>query len=232
MDRIGTAGWTIPRTSAAHFPAEGTGLERYAAVLPAAEINTTFYRSHKPAIFERWANATPPHFRFAVKAPKTVTHEKRLVETNDLLRTFVAEIAPLGGKLGPVLIQLPPSLQFTDDAAHFVGGWRELYEGPTIIEARHATWFTGEAEARLVDAHIAPVSPPTPPWFPRPRGPAAGPASPISACTVRRGCTPRPIPASRSPRSLRPWPRANPGPRAGASSTIPCSERPPPTPWS
>ncbi|MDO8324140.1 MAG: DUF72 domain-containing protein [Phenylobacterium sp.] len=158
MDRIGTAGWTIPRTSAAHFPAEGTGLERYAAVLPAAEINTTFYRSHKPAIFERWANATPPHFRFAVKAPKTVTHEKRLVETNDLLRTFIAEIAPLGGKLGPVLIQLPPSLQFTDDAAHFVGGWRELYEGPTVIEARHATWFTGEAEARLADAHIARVA--------------------------------------------------------------------------
>lgn len=158
MDRIGTAGWTIPRTSAAHFPAEGTGLERYAAVLPAAEINTTFYRSHKPAIFERWANATPPHFRFAVKAPKTVTHEKRLVGTNDLLRTFIAEIAPLGGKLGPVLIQLPPSLQFTDDAAHFVGGWRELYEGPTVIEARHATWFTGEAEARLVDAHIARVA--------------------------------------------------------------------------
>lgn len=158
MDRIGTAGWTIPRTSAAHFPTEGTGLERYAAVLPAAEINTTFYRSHKPAIFERWANATPPHFRFAVKAPKTVTHEKRLVETDDLLRAFIQEIAPLGGKLGPVLIQLPPSLQFTDDAARFVGGWREIYPGPTVIEARHATWFNAQAAARLVDAQIARVA--------------------------------------------------------------------------
>lgn len=158
MDRIGTAGWTIPRTSAEHFPTEGTGLERYAKVLPAAEINTTFYRSHKPAIFERWANATPSDFRFAVKAPRTVTHERRLVETDDLLRAFIAEVAPLGDKLGPVLIQLPPSLQFTDAAARFVGGWRELYEGPTVIEARHATWFTGQAEARLVDAQIGRVA--------------------------------------------------------------------------
>ena len=158
MDRIGTAGWTIPRTSAEHFPAEGSGLERYATVLPAAEINTTFYRSHRAAIFERWANATPPDFRFAVKAPKTVTHEKRLVETDDLLRAFIAEIAPLADKLGPVLIQLPPSLQFTDDAARFVGGWRELYEGPTVVEARHATWFTARAEATLVEARIARVA--------------------------------------------------------------------------
>lgn len=158
MDRIGTAGWTIPRTSAEHFPTEGAGLERYATVLPAAEINTTFYRSHKPAIFERWANATPTHFRFAVKAPRTATHERRLVETDDVLRAFIQEIAPLAGKLGPVLIQLPPSLQFTDAAARFVGGWRELYEGPTVIEARHPTWFSAQAEARLVEAQIARVA--------------------------------------------------------------------------
>ena len=158
MDRIGTAGWSIPRTSAQHFPTGGTGLERYAAILPAAEINTTFYRSHKPAIFERWARATPPNFKFAVKAPKTVTHERRLVDTDDLVRTFVAEIGPLGQKLGPVLIQLPPSLRFTDEAAGFLGGWRELYEGPTVIEPRHATWFTAEADAQLVTARIARVA--------------------------------------------------------------------------
>ncbi|CAN5760024.1 DUF72 domain-containing protein [soil metagenome] len=158
MNRIGTAGWSIPRTSAAHFPTEGTGLERYAAVLPAAEINTTFYRSHKAAIFERWANATPPDFKFAVKAPRTVTHERKLVETDDLVRAFIDEIAPLGEKLGPVLIQLPPSLRFTADAARFIDRWRDLYDGPSVIEPRHATWFTLEADAGLVEARIARVA--------------------------------------------------------------------------
>ena len=158
MDRIGTAGWSIPRTSAEHFPTEGTGLERYAAVLPAAEINTTFYRSHKHAIFERWAKATPPDFRFAVKAPRTVTHEHKLVGTEDLVRAFVEQISPLGDKLGPVLIQLPPSLRFTADAARFVDRWRDLYDGPSVIEPRHATWFTPEADASLVAACIARVA--------------------------------------------------------------------------
>lgn len=158
MDRIGTAGWSIPRTCAEHFPPEGTGLERYSAVLRAVEINTTFYRSHKPAIFERWAKATPAEFRFAVKAPRTVTHERRLVESDDLVRGFIEEIAPLGEKLGPVLIQLPPSLQFTSAAAKFIAGWRALYDGPSVIEARHATWFMSEADASLLAAQIARVA--------------------------------------------------------------------------
>jgi uncharacterized protein YecE (DUF72 family) len=156
--RIGTAGWSIPRPVAERFPAEGSGLARYSAVLPAAEINSSFYRRHRPATYERWAASTPEDFAFAVKAPKSVTHEHRLTDFGDLLAIFFDEIAGLGSKLGPILLQLPPSLAFEAPAQAFIDGWRELYAGPTVCEPRHASWFTPEAEARLADAQIARVA--------------------------------------------------------------------------
>src|SRR3712207_7960 len=110
--RIGTAGWSIPKEHAAPFPALGSHLERYAAVFNAVEINSSFYRPHRPATYERWAASVPQHFRFAVKVPKAVTHERRLKGAGDLLERFLAEVAGLGPKLGPLLVQLPPSLAY------------------------------------------------------------------------------------------------------------------------
>jgi uncharacterized protein YecE (DUF72 family) len=66
--RIGTAGWTIPRQCAEHFPRDGSRLERYAAQFTAVEINSTFHRSHKPHTFARRADGVPEGFRFAVNA--------------------------------------------------------------------------------------------------------------------------------------------------------------------
>src|SRR5438128_702724 len=112
MIRIGTAGWTIPHRHAEHFPPAGSGLQRYAARFNAAEINSTFYRSHQPQTYARWVASVPEDFRFAVKMPKAVTHERRLVDVQELLDRFAEEVAVLGPKLGPVLIQLPPSFAF------------------------------------------------------------------------------------------------------------------------
>src|SRR6185295_3166607 len=64
---VGTAGWNIPRVHAPRFAAEGSQLQRYASLLSAAEINSSFYRPHKPETYERWAAAVPRGFRFAVK---------------------------------------------------------------------------------------------------------------------------------------------------------------------
>ena len=108
--RIGTAGWSIPKQHAAPFPSEGTHLERYGAIFNAVEINSSFYRPHRTATYERWAASVPEDFRFAVKVPKSVTHERRLKDAGDLLDQFVSEVGGLGPKLGPLLIQLPPSL--------------------------------------------------------------------------------------------------------------------------
>jgi uncharacterized protein YecE (DUF72 family) len=157
--RIGTAGWSIPRAVADRFPAEGTGLERYAARFDAAEINSTFYRSHRPGTLARWAAATPDGFRFAVKAPKTVTHEARLVGCEPLLERFFGEIAELGGKLGPVLVQLPPSLAFdVQVATGFFAALRARFGGAVACEPRHPSWFETDAEAAMADARMARVA--------------------------------------------------------------------------
>lgn len=76
MIRLGTAGWAIPRRFADTFPAVGSALERYAAIFLAVEINSTFYRLHKPETYARWASAVPDGFRFAAKLPKVITHER------------------------------------------------------------------------------------------------------------------------------------------------------------
>jgi uncharacterized protein YecE (DUF72 family) len=67
--RVGTAGWSLPRAVQEEFSGEGPHLARDARVFPAAEINSSFHRPHKPSVYARWAAATPASFRFAVKIP-------------------------------------------------------------------------------------------------------------------------------------------------------------------
>jgi uncharacterized protein YecE (DUF72 family) len=158
MDRIGTAGWSIPRAVAQRFPGEGSVLERYARVLAAVEINSSFHRPHRRTTYERWAAATPPDFAFSVKLPRSVTHTQRLADAEAPLARFLDEVAGLGGKLGVVLIQLPPSLAFDDIARRFLSSWRDRFDRPTACEPRHRSWFTDDAERALEAARIARVA--------------------------------------------------------------------------
>jgi uncharacterized protein YecE (DUF72 family) len=157
MVRIGTAGWTIPPFVADQFPTEGAGLERYAARFSAAEINSTFYRSHKPSTWARWREATPADFRFAAKIPKSITHGARLGSCDALLDAFVEEVTQgLGEKLGPLLVQLPPSLAFNAEVAGaFFATMRQRSEHAIVCEPRHASWFEPEAEALLIGHRVA-----------------------------------------------------------------------------
>ena len=151
MVYIGTAGWNIPRAHRPRFPPDGAQLARYAARLNAAEINTAFYRSHQPATYERWAAAVPRDFRFAVKVPKTITHDRGLTRARDPLARFLDEIAGLGPKLGPLLIQLPPSHAFdARRTGRFLELLRARHDGFVVCEPRHATW-TSAAAVRLLD---------------------------------------------------------------------------------
>jgi uncharacterized protein YecE (DUF72 family) len=154
--RLGTAGWSIPRDAAEAFPAQGSLLERYAARLDAVEINTTFYRPHMPRTFERWAASTPPDFRFAVKLARSVTHEARLSPAQGVLEAAVGQALLLGAKLGPLLIQLPPSLTFHAAIAdRFFARLRTLLDGPVVCEPRHLSWFGPEPEALLAAHRVA-----------------------------------------------------------------------------
>ena len=156
---IGTAGWCIPRAAAGRFEGEGTHLQRYARVLRCAEINSSFHRPHAAATYAKWAASTPPGFLFAVKLPRTITHEGKLRRARLPLEKFLSESAGLGGKRGPLLVQLPPSLEFDRRvAARFFGLVRSLHQGQVVCEPRHATWFTAAADALLVDHQVARVA--------------------------------------------------------------------------
>ena len=157
MIHLGCAGWSVPRLHAGHFPQQGTQLQRYATRLNAVEINSSFYRAHQPKTYTRWAASAPEHFRFSVKLPKAITHEKRLVGCTGLLEQFLHECGHLGDRLGCLLVQLPPSLAFDVDVAdRFFTRLRKHYDGWLAVEPRHPTWAT--AQSLLVDLQVAQVA--------------------------------------------------------------------------
>lgn len=151
---IGIAGWALPSADADLFPPAsfGSNLARYAAVFDAVEINSSFYRPHRPDTYARWADSVPARFRFAVKLPKSVTHEKRLQDAGTELDRFAAEAGALREKLGWILVQTPPSLRFDQTAvAALFAGLGERFGTTALLacEARHGSWFNDEATALL-----------------------------------------------------------------------------------
>lgn len=155
---VGCAGWSIPGLYADYFPTGGTHLERYAARFPAVEINSSFYRAHRPTTYARWARSVPEGFRFAVKLPRQITHRSRLRDLA-VLDEFLPAVSHLGEKLGPLLVQLPPGLSFEAESARaFFEALRERFEGHTVCEPRHPSWFSPEAEALLREWRIARVA--------------------------------------------------------------------------
>jgi uncharacterized protein YecE (DUF72 family) len=156
---VGTAGWAIPRRWAELAPADGKGLARYAGALNAAEINSSFYRPHTRATYERWAATVPNDFRFSVKMPKAITHDAKLVGTGDAIGKFLDEAQGLGDKLGVLLVQLPGRLEFDAAVARaFFALLRKTYTGAVVCEPRNATWFTPAASALLRKQRIARVA--------------------------------------------------------------------------
>jgi len=156
---VGCAGWSIPKEHAALFPADQSHLERYAERFPGVEINSSFYRPHRPVTYARWAATVPDRFRFAVKVPREITHRRRLVGAVDLLERFLDEVRELGEKLGPLLVQLPPKLTFAaDGVGAFFAALRERFAGAVVCEPRHASWFTPAAERLLEGAGVARVA--------------------------------------------------------------------------
>lgn len=145
---VGTAGWTIPRKYAARAPGAGSHLERYGRILRAVEINSSFYRPHRRDTYARWRASVPKGFRFAVKMPRAISHVARLRGTGAALDAFLHEVSGLGRALGPLLLQLPPSLQYDHATARaFFTLLRRRHQGPVVCEPRHPSWFAPEVEA-------------------------------------------------------------------------------------
>ena len=157
---VGCAGWSLGREHASAFPGDGTHLQRYARHFNTAEINSSFYRPHRPQTYARWADSVPADFRFSVKIPKLISHEQRLQDSAQALDEFLGQCGELGERLGCLLLQLPPSLAFEPSVAQaFFIELRERFAGLVVIEPRHESWVQGEpmlAHYRIAQATVDP----------------------------------------------------------------------------
>jgi uncharacterized protein YecE (DUF72 family) len=143
----------------------------YAERLPSVEINNTFYRMPKASVLEGWAAATPATFRFSIKASRRITHDARLkVESAaEPLAYLYKNLASLGDKRGPVLMQLPPNLK--KDVPRLKDFLQLLPpDHRAAFEFRHDTWFDDDVYEALQTAGAALVlsereDNPHPPWI-------------------------------------------------------------------
>ena len=157
--KIGTAGWSIPRELAAQFPPEGTSLSRYATRFSVAEINSSFHRPHRLSTWQRWYDSVPGDFRFSVKLPKLVTHQRKLADCTEPLDEFLAQAGALGDKLAVLLVQLPPKLALDEAVTTGFFAVLSARTSSTIVcEPRHPSWFTPEANRLLKRLEVARVA--------------------------------------------------------------------------
>jgi uncharacterized protein YecE (DUF72 family) len=126
-------------------------LRAYATWCDAVEGNTTFYATPGRGAVESWARQTDPAFRFVVKLPKTITHERRLAGVDDELRAFLHAIEPLGPRTHALWVQLPASFAPADVGA-LTAFLRRLPAGHRYaVEVRHRAFFEDERSVRLLE---------------------------------------------------------------------------------
>jgi uncharacterized protein YecE (DUF72 family) len=156
---VGTAGWAVPRQDAERFPAEGTSLQRYATAFGGVEINSSFHGPHRQATWARWSDSVPSDFKFAVKIPKTISHQHKLIDCDAVVTDFIGQVAALGEKLAILLLQLPPKLEFDPDAAaDFLQLLTSSTSAAIVCEPRHPSWFEAGADALLERFRVARVA--------------------------------------------------------------------------
>ena len=156
--RIGCSGWNYDDWRGEVYPRglpKRSWLAAYAERFDTVEVNSTFYRLASRNAVEGWVRATPPHFEFAVKASRFLTHIKRLTDLGQGIERFYAPLAPMieAGKLGPVLWQLPETFHRDDER---LDRWLDvLPDGRHTIEFRHPSWFHAAVLRRLASRGVA-----------------------------------------------------------------------------
>jgi uncharacterized protein YecE (DUF72 family) len=156
--RAGTSGYAFKEWKGAFYPKELKDdgmLGYYASKFPAVEINNTFYRLPKTQVLLDWAAQVPETFTFALKASQRITHHARLKEQSaDLVDFLLKNASALGGRLGPILFQLPPNLK--KDVNRFRGFLGLLpSDRRYVFEFRHESWFDDEIYDAMRERDIA-----------------------------------------------------------------------------
>ena len=158
---LGTSGWDYPEWSGRFYPRRGASdkLRYYASLFPIVEVNSTFYRLPPPSVAASWVKRTPAGFRFAAKFPQSITHDLRLVRTEEEFARFLAVLKPIrdAGKFAAALLQLPPSRPFEPTTV------RRFYETiprdlPVAVEFRERSWLVAESVALLREFGLAYVT--------------------------------------------------------------------------
>ncbi len=155
---LGTQGWNYPDWVGPFFP-DGTRaadfLRLYARGFSTVEVDSTFYAIPSESTVRGWAERTPPHFRFALKLPREITHERRLVGAEAVLEEFVERARGLGDLLGPVLVQLGPDFSPVEMPA--LRGFLPSLP-PDVrfaVEFRQPGWITRETHDLLTRYSVA-----------------------------------------------------------------------------
>ena len=148
---VGTSGWHYRHWVGDYYP-PGTPprlfLDRYLRDYPTVEINNSFYRLPSPEALALWRDSVPARFRFAVKASRFITHNKKLKDSGDSFRLFFDRVRVLGPRLGPILFQLPPRWKY--NGARLEEFLASLPAGPRYaFEFRERDWYRDEAFALL-----------------------------------------------------------------------------------
>jgi uncharacterized protein YecE (DUF72 family) len=154
---LGTSGFAYKEWKGTFYPSDLPAeamLGYYADRFSSVEINNTFYRMPSAALLERWAQGVPEGFDFVLKAPRRITHLKRLKEVGDDVRHLVQVASTLGDKLGPLFFQLPPTLkkdlELLRDLLSASGETRRA-----ALEFRHPSWDAEEVRQVLRDHDAA-----------------------------------------------------------------------------
>lgn len=155
---LGTAGWSYDDWDGVFYPSNLAPAERlryYASHFRSVEIDSTFYGIPARKTVQHWYQRTPDDFVFAAKFPRTITHEARLIGCADDTYRFLETMSELGEKLGPLLLQFPPSFSasaFGDLERYFHG----LPDGLMYaVEIRHPSWLTDDFADLLKEWGVA-----------------------------------------------------------------------------
>jgi len=168
---LGTSGWQYRHWRETFYPKgvpQREWLEFFAARFDTVELNNSFYMLPKPESFAAWRERTPAGFCFAVKVSRFVSHIKKLVDVEASLALILERARLLGDKLGPLLLQLPPTLPA--DAARLDAALAAIPRDVEVaVEFRHETWFSDEVRRVLERRRAALVlpdagGPVSPPW--------------------------------------------------------------------
>jgi uncharacterized protein YecE (DUF72 family) len=156
---VGTSGWQYRDWRGPFYPdklPQRQWLEHYAQAFATVEVNNAFYRLPERSTFESWRARTPDDFEVTVKVSRYLTHIKRLRDPEEPVARFLDRARGLGDRLGPVLLQLPPTLRADADALA-----ETLRQFPTdvrvAVEPRHTSWWTEEIR-KLLERHGAALS--------------------------------------------------------------------------